>query len=132
MLEFFDKTAVKKLMSKKGNEFLKKKYAGLNEQKYLTGLLDAKEKALLRKKKLENKQMFSLKFIEEIRYTFEYIFIHINEQLGLYEDKQFYEEQMKKFNKFKKIYNELYPNTNFSFDALLKGNNPYGDDYIKM
>jgi len=131
-LERFDKTAVPKLMSKRGTEYLKKKHGKLDEQEYLTGLLDAKEKARARIKKLENKEMFSQKFIDEIRYSFEHIFMIIKEQLGLYDDKLFCEEQMKNFEKLKEIYKKMYPNTNFDFNALLKGKTPYGDDYVRI
>jgi len=65
----FDKTSVDKLLSKKGTEYLEKRDPGFNKQEYLTGLLDAKERARLRITKLENKEMFSQEFIDAIRYS---------------------------------------------------------------
>lgn len=131
-LENFEKTAIPKLLGKKGTEYLKKRYKPLNKEEYLTGLLDAKEKARIRRKKLEEKNSFSKKFINEIRYTFEHIFITINDQLSVYDDESFCKELMKNFKKAKSTYLKLYPDTNFDFDALLKGKTPYGKDYVKM
>ena len=78
------------------------------------------------------KEMFSQEFIDAIRYSFEHVFQAIVEDIHLYDNTEFFDEQIKKFNRFKEIYLELYPHTNFGFNALLSGETPYGEDYVKI
>ena len=102
-MEDFNKTAIPKLMSTKGTEFLRKKYPELNEQAYLSKLIDSRAKTSLMIKKLENKQTFSQEFIDRLKERFEKLFIDINELIGLYEDQGFCEEQKNHFDRIKSI-----------------------------
>jgi len=124
-MEDFNKTIIPKMMSTKGTKFLRTKYENLDEPAYLKKLLDSREKTSLMIKKLENKQTFSKEFIAKLKERFEKLFIDINELVGLYDDKEFCEEQKKHFDRLKSIYKQMYPESTFNFDALLQGKNPY-------
>lgn len=131
-LILFEKTAVEKLLSKKGTEYLEERYPGFNKEKYLRDVLNAKEKVHLRIEKLQNKERFSQEFIDAIRYSFEHVFQMLVADIRLYECTEFYEEEMRKFKRFKEAYEALYLDTNFGFDALLNGKTLYGEDYVKI
>ena len=113
------------ITSPQGQKTLLLKYGSkLNWKKYLQSIVKANKDTTLMISKLENQDSFQEGFIKFLQPRFEALFIHIHDGIFCVGQEQ-KDSAQNRFNNLQKIYEKLYPHSDFSIDKLMNGKYPY-------
>ena len=123
--EYDQKTIIPILLSPRGQKILVNKYGQDNNWKiYWQTVKKATATTHFMNSKLEDKNAFQDGFIKFLQPRFESLFVHLRDGTICLKQEDKDSAQIR-FNKLRKIYEELYPDSDFNIDDLMDGKDPY-------